>query len=174
MQDTDFLEMKKVDFLQVSQLFSNLAVVIGIVFLAVEVREAGNATQVATENALVQGYNALNLTLAADAALSRIFAIGLEDPSKLDAVEAAQFSNLMRAIMNQHVQMYRLYTLGLVSKEAWSYSAQQAAQIRSTAGGILFRQTNDYEDSSFLQAIGPFMGQPMKSSFSLDRSPEDF
>jgi hypothetical protein len=67
-----------------------LAVIVGIVFLAVEVKDAGNATRQQTETARVEGYNALNLTLASDASLSKIFVIGLDDPARLNSTEAAQ------------------------------------------------------------------------------------
>ena len=166
--------MKKFDFFQILQLLSNVAVIIGIVFLAVQVREAGNATQLQTQTSRVEGYNALNLTLASDPELSRILVVGLDDPDRLNNTEAAQFSNLMRAITIQHRQMHEQYALGLISEETWLYSAQQAAQIYSTAGGKRFLETNDYEGSSFIKAIEPFLGQEMQSSFSLGRSAEDF
>jgi hypothetical protein len=122
----------------------------------------------------VEGYNALNLTLASDPALSRILVIGLENPDQLTNIEAAQFSNLMRAMIVQHRQMHDQYVLGLVSEETWSYSAQQAAQIYSTPGGHRFLENNDYSGSSFMDALKPFMGQKLRSSFSLGRSAEDF
>lgn len=166
--------MKKFDSYQITQLLSNVAVIVGIVFLAVEVREAGYATRQQTENARVEGYNALNLALATDPDLSRIFVVGLDDPDRLDNTEAAQFSNLMRAIINQHRQMYEQYVLGLISEEGWQYSARQAAQIYSTAGGERFLATNAYGSLAFLAAIQPYMGQQLQSSFSLGRSPRDF
>jgi hypothetical protein len=111
----------------------------------------------------------LNLALAGDPALSRILVIGLDDPDRLTDIEAAQFSNLVRAMINQHRQMHEQYALELISEESWQYFAQQAAQIYSTAGGKRFLETNDYEGSSFLNAIKPFMGQDLESSFSLGR-----
>jgi hypothetical protein len=165
--------MKKIDFIQVSQLISNVAVVVGILFLAVQVREAGNTTQLQLQAARAEGYNALNLALASDADLSRILVIGLDDPDRLTSIEAARFSNLMRAMINQHRQMHEQYALGLISEETWVYFAQQAAQIYSTAGGRRFLETNDYEGSSFMGAIKPFMGQELRSSFSLGRSAQD-
>jgi hypothetical protein len=166
--------MKKFDFFQTAQLLSNLAVIVGIVFLAVEVRDAGNATRQQTETARVEGYNALNLALAGDASLSRIFVVGLDDPARLTDTEAAQFSNLMRAIINQHRQMHEQYLLGLISEENWQYSAQQAAQIYSTAGGREFLKTNAYGSLAFFGAIEPYMGQELQSSFSLGRAPQNF
>jgi hypothetical protein len=76
--------------------------------------------------------------------------------------------------MNQHGQIFEQYRLRLVREETCVYSAQQAAQIYSTEGGKRFLETNDYQDSAFLDAIRPYMGQELRSSFSLDRSPEDF
>jgi hypothetical protein len=166
--------MKRLDFFQVSQLLSNVAVIVGILFLAVEIREASNAARQQTENSRVEGYNALNLTLASDPILSRIFVVGLDDPDRLDNTEAAQFSNLMRAIINQHRQVYEQYSLGLISEESWRYSAQQAAQIYSTPGGKRFLETNAYGGLSFLSAIEPFMGEALHSSFSLGRPPQEF
>ena len=80
----------------------------------------------------------------------------------------------MRAIMNQHTQMYTLYSLGVASEDTWQYAAQQAAQIWSTPGGTSFRETNAYETSALMQAIAPYMGQKLQSSFSLGRPAEDF
>ena len=168
--------MKKFDFVQISQLISNLAVVIGIVFLAVETREAGYATRLQTESARVEGYNAINLAVANNPDLARILVVGLDDPNRLENVEAAQFSGFMRAVMNQGGAMYAQYSLGLISDEVWQYSAQQIAQIFSTAGGKKYLQANSaaYANSSFLAALQPYMGQEMQSNFSLGRPPADF
>ena len=142
--------MKKFDYFHVSQVLSNVAVVLGIIFLAVQVTEAGNASQLQTENDRAQGFNNLNITLATDPVLARIFVIGLNDPDRLTNVEAAQFSSYLRAIINQH------------------------GQIHSTEGGKRFLATNDYQNSALMKAIRPYMGEELRSSFWLDRLPENF
>ena len=166
--------MKKFDYFHVSQVLSNIAVVLGIIFLAVQVREAGNASQLQTENDRAQGFNNLNITLATDPVLARIFVIGLNDPDRLTDVEAAQFSSYLRAIIDQHGQIYEQYRLGLIREDSWVYSARQAAQIYSTEGGKRFPETNDYQNSALMNAIRPYMGEELRSSFWLDRLPENF
>ena len=121
-----------------------------------------------------EGFNQVNLTMAANPGLSRIFVVGMDDPDRLNDIEAAQFANLMRAITNQGAQRWTQFRLGLIDEIAWERSANQIAQILSTPGGMEYLESNKVASSEYFTALEPYMGQEMQSNFSLGRDPADF
>ena len=64
--------MKKIDLGRAIGIVANIGVIAGIVFLAIEVRNASNANQLQAAYAGVSGFNEVNLQMAADPGLSRI------------------------------------------------------------------------------------------------------
>jgi hypothetical protein len=165
--------MKKLDLGQTIGILANIGVIAGIVFLAIEVKSANDANRLQSAYASAEGFNQLNLMLASDSVLSRIFVVGMADPDRLNNVEAAQFANLMRAIVNQGSETWTQYRLGLIDDAQWQFSANQIAQILSTPGGQVYAKSNKANDD-YLDALKPFMGRKMESNFSLGRDPARF
>ncbi len=166
--------MKKIDLGQTIAILANIGVIAGIVFLAIEVRSSREANQLQSASANAEGFNQVNLVMAANPGLSRIFVVGMDDPDRLNNIEAAQFANLMRAITNQGGQRWTQYRLGLIDEVAWERSANQIAQILSTPGGREYLESNRAASSEYFTALEPYMGQELQSNFSLGRDPADF
>lgn len=165
--------MQKIHLGQAIQIIANLGVIAGIVFLAIEVRSASDANQLQSAYVGAEGFNQVNLLLAANPDLSRIFVVGMDDPDRLSNTEAAQFANLLRSIENQGSMVWTRYRLGLIDAEEWQFSANQIAQVFSTPGGREYLQT-DQTMLGYRDALKPYMGQEMQSNFALGRDPSDF
>ena len=165
--------MKKIDLSQTINILANLGVIAGIVFLAIEVRSASDANSLQAANASAEGFNQVNLALASDPDLSRIVVVGLDDPDRLTNVEAAQFANLIRAVINQGSLSWTRFRLGLIDEAQWEFSANQIGQILSTPGGQAYLESNN-EESGFLEALEPYLGQEVQVNFALGRNPAEF
>jgi hypothetical protein len=99
----------------------------------------------------------MNLLLAANPDLSRIFVVCMDDPDRLSNTEAAQFANLLRSIENSGSMVWTRYRLGLIDAEEWQSSANQIAQIFSTPGGQEYLEA-DQTVLGYRDALKPYMG----------------
>ena len=71
---------------------ANIGVIVGLVFLALEIRDAKVMAQAQMADAAVAGHNELNLALIADPQVARAFVVGIYEPDNLSDAEAVQFA----------------------------------------------------------------------------------
>ncbi len=121
---------------------ANIAILVGLIFVGLEVRNSSVAVSAQTSANINEGFNSLNMLLATDPSLARINFIGESEPNRLSDLEAIRFSNVIRSYTNQFIQINRLQQSGLLSEPEWKIYAREAAQMLSTEGGKLFVQGN--------------------------------
>ncbi len=76
-------------------LAANVGVLIGVIFLALEIRHSSDMAQAQMADSAVAGHNELNFALISDPQVARVFVVGLYEPSKPADVEAVQFAAWM-------------------------------------------------------------------------------
>ena len=163
-----FMNSEKIN--QRLTLAANVGVLIGVIFLALEVRHASDMAQAQMADSAVAGHNELNLALVSDPQVARVFVVGLYEPSNLSDAEAVQFAAWMRAYVNQNLRLRRMNQLGFKSAEEGNDELRQLARMLSTPGGELFLESNrDVFPEYLLQEIQPFLGQVSKDDFILGR-----
>ena len=111
---------------------TNVGVLIGLVFLGIEIRHASDMGQAQMADASVAGHNALNLAIMSDPQVARMFIVGLHEPENLSDTEAVQFASYIRAAVNQHLRLRRMHQLGFESAENQEAERRQMADILST------------------------------------------
>lgn len=153
-------------------LTANIAVLIGIVFLALEVRHAGNSTEMQMQDSLADGFNGLAVQLATDPALARLYVIGLSNPERLTDIESIQFGMFFRAYLNQQFRVFQLYQLGVMTEDDWRLSAEELGTMLSTPGGRLYMQGNKDMSPDLEAALRPFMGGQPKWDLMMGRDPK--
>ena len=153
-------------------LTANIAVLIGIIFLAIEVRHAGNSTEMQMQDSLADGFNELAVQLATDPVLARLYVIGLSNPERLTDIESIQFGMFFRAYLNQQFRVFQLYQLGVMSEDDWRLSAEELGTMLSTPGGRLYMQGNNDMSPELAAALKPFMGGQPKWDLMMGRDPE--
>jgi hypothetical protein len=152
--------VKKLDMGQSITILANVGVIIGIVFLAIEVRHASNATRLQTIDSVSAGWFQLNDAVIRDPQVARAWTVGLYNPSALSNAEAAQFSMYMRMFQNQVLRVRMHHKLGLFPREEYEGALQQLAQLMSTPGGRLFREAEkDLFDATFARDLQPYIDQ---------------
>lgn len=151
-------------------IITNVAVLVGIVFLGIEIRHASDMGQAQMADAGVAGHNALNLAIISDPQVARMFIVGLYEPEKLSDTEAVQFASFLRATVNQHLRLRRMHQLGFESTENQEFERRQMADILSTPGGKLFLDSNrEVFPSYLLDELRPYLGQELRDDFILGR-----
>ena len=151
-------------------LVTNVGVLVGLVFLAIEIRHASDMGQAQMADAGVAGHNTLNLAIVSDPQVARMFIVGLYEPEKLSDTEAVQFASFLRAFVNQHLRLRRMHQLGFESAEKQEFERRQIADILSTPGGKLFLDSNQKVFPPYLlDELEPYLGQELRDDFILGR-----
>ncbi len=121
---------------------ANLAILVGLVFVILEIRQNNDALKIQSQDAIAEGFLQLNLASISDSSVARVWVIGLHEPERLTDVEAIQFSFHLRGVFNQLHRIHSLYSRGTISELEWSDFAKEAAFMMSTKGGQLYFQDN--------------------------------
>jgi hypothetical protein len=114
---------------------ANLAVLMGLVFVGMELRESRTASAIQAADAIADGFLQLNIISVTDSTAARVWVVGLQEPERLSDVEAIQFSMHLRALFNQFQRVHRLYRTQLIPEADWALFATEAAWLMSTPGG---------------------------------------
>ncbi len=147
---------------------ANIGVFIGIVFLALEVRQTGDALHAQISDSVADGFITLNMATISDPQVANVWLTGIYQPDSLTDTEAVQFSMYMRALFNQFIRLENLYRIGLISESDWSYQAEEIVTMMSTPGGQVFFEGNKLP-SIFIESIEPYRDAKREIDFSLDR-----
>ena len=91
--------MKKIDLGQTISILANVGVVVGIIFLAVEIRDNNIQARISATQEVVAQRSAWREFIGSDALLSDIYARGLRDFESLEAIEQQQFSLMMESFL---------------------------------------------------------------------------
>jgi len=161
--------MKKIDLGQAITILANVGVIIGIVFLAIEIRYASDATRLQTIESVSAGWFHLNDAVIRDPQVARAWTVGLYNPSALSDAEAAQFSMYLRMFSNQVRRVGQLSDLGLLPDTEYQGALSQLATIADTPGGRLFREAEPLFDLEFTDLLRPYMGQEPSFDLMLGR-----
>jgi len=143
--------------IEVLTIGANLAVLVGLLFVGLEMRTNRAAAQAQIADGIAAGYLDLNMAAVSDPAVACIWSVGLEAPARLTDLEAARFSWFMRGIFNQYMRVQALYETGLYSEASWSNAASTASWLMSTPGGQIFFQENALPQD-FVEGLEPHAG----------------
>jgi len=113
-----------------------LAVVISLIYLAVQVRSGTKALRTTLRDSAFHYLNEWNYVLSSDADLSWVFKKGLRNPGDLNEKEITRFHHMMYSFYKVFENIYLHYLDGSIAKEAWVdnneilflYSQQNGAQ----------------------------------------------
>jgi hypothetical protein len=98
---------------------ANVGVIIGIVFLAFEIRQN---TEVAVSSAELDVSNRqveFFLRLAENPRLSRVYHVGLQNPLELSEDEKIQFVNIINSVFMFIEGIHKQYGRGFIPEEGW-------------------------------------------------------
>jgi hypothetical protein len=147
---------------------ANLAVLVGLVFVGVEVRNSRSTLQMQAADGIAEGFLSMNLAMMTDTAVARVWDQGIHAPDSLTDIEAMQFSMHLRALFNQFERIHSLYAEGLLSHDEWGLYAREALYLMETEGGRLHFAGNQLHDE-FVADLEPFRGLPRNIDLRLGR-----
>jgi len=137
--------MKKIDWGQTITILANIGVLLGIVFLAIEIRDSRVTILAQTQDSVADGFLVLNMATITEPEIGLTFQKGLCEPDELTDLESARFSMHLRALFNQYRRIYRLYEQGLLDRQAWNLYGTEAYQFITSPGGKWHFSVNEIE-----------------------------
>ena len=97
------------------------AVLIGIVFVGIEIRQNTAAIQAATMQGLTDASQEYMLLLGSDGELAEIVRKGRNAPDQLNETESRQYFYLMRARWMRYQNAFFQYQRGTIGDEDWAF-----------------------------------------------------
>jgi hypothetical protein len=111
--------VKKLDIGQTITILANAGVIIGIVFLAFEIRQNTTAVQASTFQDFTDSSEAYLIDLAINPDLLRVLLEGANDPSQLDEIERVQANLVIRRLWTRARTAYLQWQRGSLSESDW-------------------------------------------------------
>lgn len=135
------------DWGAIGEFVGGVAVIVTLVYLAVQIRQYRLGMSSATFHSTMQGFNQLNTMLGADPNLAEILERGARDPESLDPKEQSQFVWMQRSYVNIYENLYQQFLRGACPESYWVRYARELKQTLDTPGGQIFRASNTtYDD----------------------------
>ena len=113
-----------------------LAVLLGLVFVGLELRQNTYAVEAATFQSLTDASNDFIMTIASDAELNRIYASGLADVSNLNSDEYQRFFMTIRSFWVRMQNVYSQWQRGTLSDRDWQLYQAVICTNRNAESGM--------------------------------------
>jgi len=141
----------------IGEIVGATAVVVTLIYLAVQVRQGTRATQavsIQTASSLDQEFL---LAIGADAATSEMWATYMSKPETLPHDQQLRGSYLIASVVRRLENIYLQKRLGAISEEGWRSRQQMFVGIARSAGYAAF--LNSPPAAFFGQDFGDYMAQ---------------
>jgi hypothetical protein len=155
-------------------LVANVGVLIGLVFVGIEVRNSSNAITAQSAQAVADGYNQYNYLTASDPEIARIAYLGLRDPEKLTDAETVRAAALMRGLFNHYRQVHTLFESGAMSEKLFTSSAKDINRVIQLPGSKIFLSGYPMFSDQFFEDVRTFGADEAEDVNSLGRGIIDF
>ena len=113
--------MKNIAAKEVIELIGAVAVLIGLVFVGLELRQNTAAMEAATLQNQSDASTDFLLLVASDAELSRIWQDSTDDPGKMSELDALRFFLVSRARWIRMQNAYFQWSRGTLNDDGWSF-----------------------------------------------------
>lgn len=119
----------------IAEVVSAIAVVVTIIFLAVEIRHNRRAAQSNSLDALTAGFSDINYNVVGDGEFTAIWEKGLASPESLNSQETIRICMYMQCYINHYTALRKYHELGVLAHEEWEAYLAAFAGILNTPGG---------------------------------------
>lgn len=103
----------------VSQLVSSIAVVLSVLYLAIQLRSSTRVARVAAQDAAASALRDVTKPFMENAELGRLWRIGLEDFQSLSADDQARFFHAAHQFLKALETIHFHYVYGLLDAQLW-------------------------------------------------------
>jgi hypothetical protein len=126
----------------VGQLVGAIAVLVTLIYLAIQMKQNTAAVATSTYESTMSGFNDINVVVASTPELASIINRGCMSANELTEIETVQFNFILRSYTNQWWKLFKLYERGSLERSEWSIFAREAAQFLEQPGCKPFCEQN--------------------------------
>jgi hypothetical protein len=126
----------------IGQIVGALAVLITLIYLAVQLKQNTAAVATSTYESTMTGFNDINVVVASVPELASLLDRGCQNTGTLTSNEIVQFNFILRCYTNQWWKLFKLYERGSLPLREWKIFAQEASQFFEQPGCKPFREQN--------------------------------
>jgi hypothetical protein len=126
----------------ISEFLGAVAVLLTLIYLAMQMRHSAKAVAAQTYESIMSGYNELNLARATDPELARLFNRGLMSPVEIEEKEIPQLDAFLTCFAVNYFKIYKLYEKGVIEKQEIRQYASEACWMFESVGGSVFLERN--------------------------------
>ena len=126
----------------IGQIVGALAVLITLIYLAIQLRQNTAAVATSTYESTMTGLNDINVVVASNPELASLLDRGCQDPETLSSKEIVQFNFILRCYANQWWKLFKLHERGNLHATEWKIFTQEASQFFEQPGCKPFRDQN--------------------------------
>ncbi len=111
-----------------------IAVVVSLVYLAIQVRRNTRAVRAATHHSLTTSVHGLHGMVAENEGLAHIYFTGLRDRKALQPEERLRFDTLLRSVFLWYEDFFYQSQQGMVDEQTWRARERELLQVLSRPG----------------------------------------
>ena len=104
----------------IGEIIGSIAVIISIIYLAIQIRTNTEAERTSTYQAVVSDFGAINNTMASTPELSHMFVEAMEDYHQLSSDEKARISQLFFQCFRYFENMFYQHRKGYLDEDVWT------------------------------------------------------
>lgn len=106
-------------FASIGEIVSGVAVIISLVYLAIQIRTNTDAERSSTYQSIVSDFGAMNNTMASTPELSHMFVQAMEDYHQLSSDQKARISQIFFQCFRYFENMFYQHRKGYLDEEVW-------------------------------------------------------
>jgi hypothetical protein len=151
----------------VGEMLGGLAVVVSLIYLAMQLRQNTNQVRSATYQSIVAAAAACNVTITQSKELARILRLGSLDTAQLDEDERVQFSFLCSQFFDIFENLFLQHLHGVIDDDFWEPRARAYLALFETEGfAQAWRERHVDYSRSFQSYVSERLAVPGDSDIS--------
>jgi hypothetical protein len=104
----------------ITGIVQTIAVVVSLIYLAIQVKESTKATKGATYQSIISAWAELESRISQDDEVARIYKLGITNLDKLNENEFTRLNELIRSFFNLYENLYYQYKNKLLEEKLWA------------------------------------------------------
>jgi hypothetical protein len=124
------------DLGNIGEFVAAVAVVLSLIYLAVQIRQNTRSVRMASHHAVMSEFRTNVRVLTQDPELASAYQVGLEHPDQLSETDRARFGPMLASSVQIYEELYAHYRAGLIERDLWESRQRNLFYLMSLPGPL--------------------------------------
>ena len=124
------------DLGNIGEFVAAVAVVVSLIYLAVQIRQNTRSVRMASHHAVMSEFRTNIRVLTQDPELASAYQVGLEHPDQLSETDRARFGPVLASSVQIYEELYAHYRAGLIERDLWESRERNLFYLMSLPGPL--------------------------------------